>query len=126
MKKVIFVLISILLISCTEKKEIVNKELVYFDSKFVAELGDENYDEFAGRLNNKIKPKYLDDLIYIQKLIEVNACGQYSGDIEIKKDSIILIYNLISDEVCTSTGIDKVTYIIKNPKGKKYKFRFKG
>ena len=125
MKKIIFVLITILLISCTEKKEIVNKDLAYFDSKFVAELGNENYDEFAGRLNNKIKPKYIDDLIYIHKLIEVNSCGEYSGDIKIKNDSIILMYNLTSDVVCTSTRVDKVTYIIKNPKNKKYKFRFK-
>jgi hypothetical protein len=113
-----FIVFSI--ISCSKNKK--NENLIYFNSDFIAELGDDNYDKFEAELNSKIKVKYLDKVIYISKTIDVNACGSYTGDLEIKKDSIILIYRLISDEVCTSTAIVKATYIIKNEKEKKYKF----
>lgn len=122
MKKIFYFFVIILSLACSEKRKKVNQNLIYFNSDFLAELGDENYDKFETELNSKIKPKYIDKIIYISKTIDANACGNYSGDLEIKKDSIILIYKLNSNEVCTSTAIVKATYIIKNPKEKKYKF----
>ena len=122
MKKIIYFLIIMLSLACSEKRKEINKDLIYFNSEFLAELGDENYDKYESELKSKINAKYIDKIIYISKTIDANACGNYSGDIEIKKDSIILIYKLTSDEVCTSTAVVKATYIIKNPKEKKYKF----
>ena len=122
MKKIIYFLIIILSLACSEKRKEINKDLIYFNSEFLAELGDENYEKYESELKSKINAKYIDKIIYISKTIDANACGNYSGDIEIKKDSIILIYKLTSDEVCTSTSVVKATYIIKNPKEKKYKF----
>ncbi|MCL9806833.1 hypothetical protein NAT51_14960 [Flavobacterium amniphilum] len=122
MKKIFSFFIIILCLACSEKRKEVNQNLIYFNSDFLAELGDENYDKYEAGLTSKIKPKYIDNIIYISKTIDANACGNYSGDLEIKKDSIILLYKLTSDEVCTSTSVVKVTYIIKNPKEKKYKF----
>lgn len=125
----IFVVIFLILfftLSCSKKEEkTIDQNLVYFHSKFLAELGDEKYDNLESKLNKKPKVKYLDDdLIYITGYVEANACGQYIGNLKYKNDSIILLYNLVSDEVCTSTSIEKATFIIKNPKSKKYKFRF--
>jgi hypothetical protein len=123
MKKIIYLSIIIILNSaCSEKRKEVNQNLIYFNSDFLAELGDENYEKYESELKSKINAKYIDNIIYISKTIDANACGNYSGDLEIKKDSIILIYKLTSKEVCTSTAIIKATYIIKNPKEKKYKF----
>ena len=122
MKKIIYFLIIMLSLACSEKRKEINKDLIYFNSEFLAELGDENYDKYESELKSKINAKYIDKIIYISKTIDANACGNYSGDIEIKKDSIILIYKLTSDEVCTSSSVVKATYIIKNPKEKKYKF----
>ena len=85
-------------------------------------MGNENYEKLLAKTKLKIKAQYLDDLIIVTNYVESNACGKYAGDIRIKNDRIYLIYKLVSDEVCTSTGIDKVTYIINNPKEKKYKF----
>lgn len=51
-------------------------------------------------------------------LDELNACGLYNGNIEIKGDTIKLIVDLISDEVCASTSIERITFLIDNPNGK--------
>ncbi len=122
MKKIFYFFIILLGVSCSEKPKEINQNLIYFDSDFLAEFGDDNYDKLEVELNSKIKAKYIDKIIYVSKTIDANACGNYVGDLEIKKDSIILIYRLTSDEVCTSTAIVKANYIIKNSKEKKYKF----
>lgn len=111
--------------SCSEKKTETNKNLIYFNSKFLAELGDDRYDELEKELNKDFEVKYLNDIIYISKIIDANACGNYKGDFEIKGDSLILKYILTSNEVCSSLAISRVTYIIKNPTEKQYKFNLK-
>ncbi len=111
-------------VSCTKEERPIDKSLVYFESKFLSELGDEKYDNLKLKIKSKPKVKYLDDLIYVTIYVEANACGQYVGNIKYKQDSIILVYRLVSEEVCASTSIEKATFIIKNPKNKKYKFGF--
>ena len=111
-----------LVLSCSKKEEQINKDLIYFKDSFLSELGNDNYEKCLTKTKLKINAQYIDDLIIVTNYVESNACGKYAGDIRIKNDRIFLIYKLMSDEVCTSTGIDKVTYIINNPKEKKYKF----
>ena len=120
--KYIFGILLVFVLSCSKKEEQVNKNLIYFKDSFLSELGNENYEKLLAKTKLKIKAQYLDDLIIVTNYVESNACGKYAGDIRINKDKIYLIYKLVSDEVCTSTGIDKVTYVINNPKEKKYKF----
>lgn len=122
MKYLIGVLLLVV-ISCSKKEEnTTNKNLIYFKSKFLGELGNDDYEKLLAKTKLKIKTQYLDDVIFVTNYVESNACGQYSGNIEIKNDSILLVYKLVSDEVCTSTSVEKLTYIINNPKEKKYKF----
>jgi hypothetical protein len=109
--------------SCSEEKSKVNKNLIYFDSQFISELGDDNYYKFEKVLNSKMSVQYLDKIIYVSKVVDLNSCGVYSGDFEIKNDSIYLIYKLESDEVCTSTSIERLIYIIKNPESKNFHFK---
>ena len=111
-----------LVLSCSKKEEQINKDLIYFKDSFLSELGNENYEKFLAKTKLKINAQYIDDLIIVTNYVESNACGKYAGNIRIKNDRIFLIYKLMSDEVCTSTGIYKVIYIINNPKEKKYKF----
>lgn len=121
--KYLFGLIFVFVLSCSKKEELVNKNLIFFKDNFLSESGSENYEELIVKTKHKIKAQYLDDLIIVTNYVESNACGKYVGDIRIKNDQIYLIYKLVSDDVCTSTGIDKVTYIINNPNEKKYKFK---
>lgn len=118
-------ILFLLFFSCSEKQETINKNLIFFKSRFLAELGNDKYETFLQKTNLKIKAKYLDDIIYVTNYVESNACGNYVGNIQIKNDSIFLIYKLVSDEICSSTSIEKLTYIIDNPKEKKYKFSMK-
>lgn len=117
----------LILISCCEKKteEPLNENLLFFKSQFIGELGNDNSENLLAKTRIKIKAKYIDDVIFVSNYVETNACGNYIGNIEIKNDTINLILKLVSDEVCTSTGVEKLTYIINNPKEKKYIFKMK-
>ena len=119
-------MIMILLISCSskdnEKKINRHKDLIHYKSPFLAELGDENYDKLSIKIKkDKINIDYFKDIIYVDYLTEVNACGNYFGNIEISNDTIYLIHFSNSDVVCTSVGIENPTFIINNPKKKKFK-----
>ena len=119
-------MIMILFISCSTKdneKDIKrHKDLIHYKSPFLAELGDENYDKLSTKIKkDKINIDYFKDIIYVDYLTNVNACGKYFGNIEISNDTIFLIHFLDSDEICTSVGIENPTYIINNPEKKKFK-----
>lgn len=126
MKYLLYILIP-LIISCQNREETKqgdskwNENLLYFNSHFMADLGDDEWYKLQPKMDSPIKTQYLDDVIYVTKYIDVNACGTYVGDIEIKNDTIYLIHRLVSDEICATTSINKVIYIIKNPAQKKYK-----
>jgi len=123
--------LMVVFLSCQDKTEptrekmIQHEDLIYANFRFVADLGDEKWEELQSGTHNKITPQYLDDIIYVSQLVDVNACGNYIGDIEIKKDSLYLICKITSEEVCASMALYKTTYIIKNPKMKKYKMAVK-
>lgn len=123
-------LLTFLFLSC-ENKETgpeqlpQHQSLIYFKTSTVAELGDKNWFELQPKLNDTIKVEYIDDIIFVSRFIEVNACTNYAGDVAIKRDSILLIHKALPGDACTSTAIDKVTYIIKNPQMKKYRIILK-
>ena len=96
-----------------------NQKLLGFKTMFLSELGDDNYADLEEAVNQeKIDINYLNDIIYVSYLEELNACGEYDGNIETKGDTITLNVELISDEVCTSTAIERITFFIDNPDGK--------
>ncbi|PBJ14274.1 hypothetical protein [Flavobacterium sp. ACN6] len=118
----------LLFISCKEIKTeelLHNQNLIYFSSTRIAELGDEKWLAVQSKIDDKIKIEYIDDIIFASRFIDVNACGNYAGDIQFQKDSIYLMYKLLPGDLCTSRAIDKVTYIIKNPEMKEYKLAVK-
>jgi hypothetical protein len=123
--KYIIGILFVVLISCSKKEEQIDKNLIFFKTSFLAELGNDDYEKVLAKTKLKINAQYLEDLIIVTNYVETNACGQYVGNIRIKKDRIYLVYKLMSEEVCTSTSVEKVTYIINNPKEKKYKFEMK-
>ena len=51
MKKIIYFLIIMLSLACSEKRKEINKDLIYFNSEFLAELGDENYEKYESDSN---------------------------------------------------------------------------
>jgi len=123
--RTIIILLSILslAVSCktdyTQKnseEEKIHKNLLGFKTTFLAELGDPNYDLLNSKVENaKIETKYINDIIYISYLEELNACGRYNGNIDISNDTITLSIGLISEEVCSSLAIKRITYLINNP-----------
>lgn len=121
MKQKIYILILLLgFFSCTSNIEPKNKKLLGFKYSFLAELGDEKYDLLETKLGkSNIEIQYINDIIYVSYYERLNACAKYSGDIQIKADTIHLNVYPISDEVCTSTAIYKVTFLLDNPDTKK-------
>lgn len=112
----------IIIVSCSKKEEPIDKNLFFFKSRFLVELGNDKYEKYLAKTKLKINVQYIDGVIFATNYVEANACGRYAGNIRIENDKIYLIYKLVSDEVCSSTGVEKVTYIIDNPNEKKYKF----
>jgi hypothetical protein len=129
MKNPIFFLILLLtLSSCNlnyssknkDQTAFKHKNLLGFKISFLAELGDEKYEQLQRKIaSGKMEIKYINDIIYISYNEELNACGDYAGNIEITGDTIKLGVHLTSDEVCTSKSIDRITFIIDNPDEKR-------
>jgi len=127
LKQLIHILISFFLItSCGQMKmdqeqpaPAENQKLLGFKTMLLSELGDANYADLEEAVNQEnIDINYLNDIIYVSYLEELNACGEYDGNIETKGDTITLNVELISDEVCTSTAIERITFFIDNTDGK--------
>ena len=124
MKQIIHTLTILLVftscnLSLTENEKrygLKHKKLLGFKTSILAELGEEKYFQLEKEVEKgKIETKYINDIIYVSFYEELNACWQYEGNIEVNNDTIKLNVILISDEVCTSTSIDKVTFLIDNP-----------
>lgn len=112
--------VLLLLLSCQK-----DKNLLGFKSTSLAESGDAKYDSLRAKADEKPVVKYVDDEIFVTLFAEMKSCNDYNGIVSIKNDSIILGYKSLTDEACTSTSIDKLSYIIDNPAKKKYKVIFK-
>ena len=102
--KNITLMIMILLISCSTKdneKDIKrHKDLIHYKSPFLAELGDENYDKLSTKIKkDKINIDYFKDIIYVDYLTEVNACGNYFGNIEISNDTKLVSHRKSPDSI---------------------------
>jgi len=102
-----------------------NENLIYFKAKFITEIGNDDYEKYLNDIQQKINIQYFNEIIFVQKITEVNSCGEYLENIDIINDTIFLRYDLISKEVCTSTMFEKLSYMINNPSNKKYHFTFK-
>lgn len=109
-----FIFLILLLSACS------NSRLLSYDSIYLGE--DEKY--FA-QVSEEIIPRYENGKIIIDQVIDVNACGDYGGAINVVGDSIFLIQDNSSFTLCASKAFLKVKYVIQNPENKKYKFDFK-
>lgn len=120
------IIITLLLVSCSKKEEVVkDRNLLGFKSTFLAEFGDDKFDGLRNKTDEKPVVKYVDDVIFITLYAQMNACDRYDGMVQVKNDSIILGVKSLTEEACTSTVIDKLSYIIDNPENKKYKVVFR-
>ena len=127
---VLFALVSGELWSaCSNPKPARHSRLLGFKFEYIAEQGDEDAlrrNGVASKLRTgAIEVKPIHDILYISLPRDVNACGQYEGNIAISRDTIYLAYNLVSDEVCASGRIDQLTYLVDNPKHRRYKVVFR-
>jgi hypothetical protein len=112
------------LFSCNQKKlNTTNKRLLTFKSTFIADSDNEKFDSILNqKKQNKLEINYLNDIIYVSYITEINACTSSKGNIEIKNDTIILKTFSDSEIVCTSTSLVRNTFIINNYKEEKYIF----
>lgn len=113
----------ICLFSCQSRKESysLHRDLLGSKDQFLSEMGDDNYDSLESELKKgRIDVRYINDIIYISNLRETNACGVYKCNIDINHDTLFLRYDMVSDVVCTSLAIKRLTYFVNNPKGRRY------
>jgi hypothetical protein len=107
MKAILKLVIIIIFFGCNQKEEHqFNKNLIAFKSSYLAENGDDKWDSILKKNKlNKLEIKYINDIIYVSYITEINACVDVKGDIAFKNDSIILKTFSDSEEVCTSTSL---------------------
>lgn len=128
--KIFSLTIITLVLSCSNhEQDRKHEQLISFNSQFIMDM-DEIFDrperEYQ-RLTDEFNfypetdtIKYKNDTIYISYLTYVNACAKYSGNIEMRNDTLILKAKNILEEECASGRIDRFIYKIYNPDNKKY------
>ena len=131
-EKLFYFLTAFTIISCGKKAEEEtfidfkpNENLTSFKIEKIVndEYTDSSPDSlFAKNFDPKTDTiKYTEKEIYISYLTSLTGCVKYGGDIEIKKDSLLLKLIPINNIACTELDIGRVVYRIKNPKNIKYK-----
>ncbi len=63
---------------------------------------------------------YIHDTLQISYVLDVNACSEFVGNIDISNDTIRLMIQDISEVQCASASIERFTFVITNPENKKY------
>lgn len=128
MKNATFVILLLLVGSCehnSKPKPVRHADLLGFKGEYVAESHDDTYRRYnLGTKLNKLRIRYVEDIIYVSAYVSANGCGEHFGNMKIRNDTIVLTYDHVSDIACTSTVIDKITYLIDNPKKRKRKIKF--
>ncbi|MFY8182192.1 MAG: hypothetical protein ACOVLG_10475 [Flavobacterium sp.] len=133
MKKLLYFLFAFTFISCGNKipEETFidfkpNKNIISF--KITDFLNDKYSDKRPDSLFSRgFDPKtdtikYQENEIYISCIIGLTGCVKYDGDMEIKKDSMLLKLVTINNIACPELEITRVVFRIKNPRNEKYKF----
>ena len=109
---------------CTRTEK--NDHLMCFQTVYLGERDDSKKQlNLAAATKEDLKVTYVDDLIIASKVVEVNACGKYDGALEMRQDTIVLTYKLLTDELCDSQSFERFSYVIANPDNKKFKIYLK-
>jgi hypothetical protein len=128
MRTTIFIIIVLLFTSCKQNqkpKPVRHQDLLGFKAVYVAEPGNDTYhkNRIESKLN-KLRIRYVEDIIYVSTYAQANGCGEHFGNIQIRNDTIVLKYEFADEVACASTIVDKLTYLIDNPRKKKRKIKF--
>jgi hypothetical protein len=107
-----------------EKKQIINENLLYFDLELIEDI-DVNQGELELYKIDNLQVNYIEDVVYISGLININACDSFIGDFKIKEDELSLLFKNNSREPCVSNSKFKIRVLIKNPSKKKYNVVYK-
>ena len=131
-RKIFYFLSAFTIISCKQKAP----EETFIDFKpnenvisfRIAKIVNNEYPNkkpdslFAKNFDSKTDTiEYTEKEIYISYLTNLTGCVKYGGDIEIKKDSLLLKLVPINNMACTELDIARVVYRIKKPKNVIYK-----
>jgi hypothetical protein len=131
-RNIFYLLLALILFSCREKvpEETVidfkpNKDVLSF--QIVKIVNDEYTEKNSDSLLTKnFDPKtdtikYSEKEIYISYLTRLTGCVKYAGDVEIKKDSLLLKLVPINNISCSELDIARIVFRIKNQKNIEYK-----
>lgn len=124
-KKIILLIITqaLILSSCgtSEDEVVLNSMLIGAKSHYVGEPTDpesHKYNQLANQ--GKVEIKIEKGFIMATTWYIVNACGNGQANLKTRNDTIELLYQETSEELCMSLSIDEVTYVIDNPENKEW------
>ena len=119
-RKFEFIILSLLLglYSCHSKHE----KLLSFEYKYSHDFSEKesaNYQLYLG--NGKTTQKQVGDTLLLLVDLPWNGCADMEGNIEIKNDSLYLLYGLDDKTLCTELVHYELKYKVSNPEKIKYK-----
>ena len=131
-KNIFYFLTAIIFVSCKDKvpEETLidykpnDKVLAFKIAKILNYEYPENRPDSLFKKNFDPKTdtiKYTEKEIYISYLTGLTGCVKYAGDVEIKKDSLLLKLVPINNISCTELDIARIVFRIKNPENINYK-----
>ena len=126
-------ILTFFLLSCEDKKNKKDKLLDFKPSKDVVsfkivKILNEKFtsENINSLLKSELNPKhdtvkYTKNEIHVSYLEVLTGCVKYDGDIQVKKDSLILKLVPINNEACTELLIGRIEFVIRNPNNKTFK-----
>ena len=123
-----FFAIVILLISC-KTREVGNKNLqthknlITFNSRFLRDLTVEEFESYNYKYGKGgIKQEQHSDTLLVTTDFPWDGCANMVGDLRYQGDSLILVYRLKDDTLCSEIVYYRLQYKILNKEKVRYKF----
>ena len=109
-------ILALLCFGCRQNQDsLKHAKLLGSQSAYVGEPMDPDaakYEKLAS--SDKVKIENREHYMILTTWYIVNACGNCIPNLDVRNDTINLIYKETSEELCMSLSIEEVTYFIDN------------
>ncbi|QHL87316.1 hypothetical protein GU926_07670 [Nibribacter ruber] len=123
----LMILLSAIFPSCKSKVE-HHKNLIYFDQEHFRDLTEKEFEDYTSgrrKFKKEIIEKQNGDTLYITVDFPWDGCASMFGDLAYRKDSLILLYGLKEDVLCTEVIYYRLSYKVLNTAKTAYKLGFR-
>jgi hypothetical protein len=119
-----FILILLNIIIWVSSCDTKHGRFISFNSHYSHDFSEKESGDPEHYPSEKIvSQKQVKDTLIIEVDLPFSGCADLEGNVHIQNDSLILIYYLTDETLCTEQIHYKLTYKVENPEATKYKTR---